>query len=331
MVELKATAHELAAPRRGLLDIAGPENEVGAAGTDASAEGGEATKDFFAWCELICGTEGLGDCFVGVVLPAAVLDGRPKLVDALRAQGLVVGVRVDTGFYPLNGYGERGTSGLVALEERCERYYREGARFAHWRSTFECSMELPTDVAVWESTNALAECARTCQCHGLVPVLEVEVTSGDGAHSIERAAYVGEKIYSQATQQLHEQDVNVEAVVLLPSVCSPGSEAPPAQPHDVAEYTSRMLWRTVPPAVPSVRLLTGSLAPAEAGGVLSAVHASIPGGSAPWTLDLAYGGSLLDRVRKTWDGRAENVAAAQGLLLDSARESVSRAKERPYA
>merc|ERR1711968_373506 len=56
-------------------------------------------------------------------------------VDTLNSQGIIPGIKVDKGLVPMsNSNGESWCQGLDGLAERCAEYYKQGARFAKWRS-----------------------------------------------------------------------------------------------------------------------------------------------------------------------------------------------------
>lgn len=53
--------------------------------------------------------------------------------DLLREQGILVGIKVDMGTVVLSGTDtETTTTGLDGMAERCQKYYKAGARFAKW-------------------------------------------------------------------------------------------------------------------------------------------------------------------------------------------------------
>ena len=61
-------------------------------------------------------------------------DGIP-FTEVLRAQGIIPGIKVDTGAKPLAGFdGEKITEGLDGLRDRLAEYGALGARFAKWRA-----------------------------------------------------------------------------------------------------------------------------------------------------------------------------------------------------
>ena len=72
--------------------------------------------------------------------------------------------------------GETVTTGLDGLGARCAEYYAAGARFAKWRGVIKISdAGAPSDLAIQQNVNALAQYAVICQQNGLVPVVEPEV------------------------------------------------------------------------------------------------------------------------------------------------------------
>jgi hypothetical protein len=54
-------------------------------------------------------------------------------VEVLRRKGIIPGIKVDKGVVPIAGTaGETVTQGLDDLHKQCQRYYKQGARFAKW-------------------------------------------------------------------------------------------------------------------------------------------------------------------------------------------------------
>lgn len=315
MFEMKTTAQRLATAGRIILDASQNADESSRQLVEAGVAAAEEGRN--AWRRVLCTAQGLGKFCNGIVLNeegfGLAVSDKHALLGILREQGMVVGVRVDTGLFPLNGYGEKGTDGLVTLAERCPGYYAGGARFAKWRTIVRCTLELPTDAAVWENMSRLAECARICQKHGLVLAAELDISVDGGNHSAERTAYVSEKIYSHAIRQMNERDVNLEAVLLLPSVCRAGSESGPARLEDVATLTARSLRRTVPPAVAGIHPCgLDDLSLQEAARNYRAVQEAMAG--APWPVVPMYGPSLLAPVLATW-AKGGDVGNAQAYLL----------------
>ena len=275
------------------------------------------------WRELMYRAPGLGEYISGAILFEETLfqaarDGTP-LVDVLGAQGIVPGIKVDTGLQPLPGTdGETSTQGLDGLADRCAAYYKQGARFAKWRAVIKIDEAAhPSSMAVLENAHGLARYAQIAQANGLVPIVEPEVTLGPGEYSIERTAYVSERVYSHVFRLLNEYDVMLDCILLKPNMILPGLDAPVASPEDVARYTTRVMSRTIPPCVPGIHFLSGGMSEEESTLNLQALQEAMP--DAPWSLTFSYGRALQSTTMKTWAGKDENWPAAQEILVKLAR------------
>ncbi|HEY8509061.1 MAG TPA: class I fructose-bisphosphate aldolase, partial [Steroidobacteraceae bacterium] len=70
-------------------------------------------------------------------------DGVP-FPEYLTRQGIIPGIKVDTGAKPLAGFpGETITEGLDGLRERLIEYRKLGARFAKWRAVIDIADGIP--------------------------------------------------------------------------------------------------------------------------------------------------------------------------------------------
>ncbi|KAG0579524.1 hypothetical protein KC19_4G104600 [Ceratodon purpureus] len=239
-------------------------------------------------------------------------------VDILKKQGILPGIKVDTGLQPIDGTdGETATQGLDGLAERCQKYYQQGARFAKWRAVLRVDNEvLPSSTAILENAHGLARYAQICQANGLVPIVEPEVTLGEGDYSIERTAYISEKVNSHVFRLLNEYNVILEGILLKPNMILPGLDVPTPAPEEVARYTVRTMLRSVPGAVPGIHFLSGGMSEEEATLNLQALQAF---GPTPWSLTFSYGRALQSSTLKTWSGKEENWDAAQERLVALAK------------
>ena len=97
--------------------------------------------------------------------------GKP-FVDVLNGNGIIPGIKVDTGLKPLlgGGEGENWCAGLDTLAERAPKFYEQGARFAKWRTALKIdeAAGCPTNLAIEVAAQDLARYARICQESGLV-------------------------------------------------------------------------------------------------------------------------------------------------------------------
>jgi len=321
LAEMVETATQISRPGHGIL--ATDESTV-TAGKRLLSIGLTNTeqnrKDFR---ELLYTTPGLGDHISGCILFDETMyqstNSGVRFVQLLRDQGIHVGMKVDTGLQRLAGTAdETATQGLDGLGERCKAYYAEGARFAKWRAAFKVDerLGLPSERAIVENSRSLARYASICQEHGLVPIVEPEVTLGPGDYSIETAAYQNERVLSHVMRELNLHDVILEAVLFKPSMVLPGLDNVVTK-EEVAKYTARTLLRTVPPAVVGVHFLSGGMGAEEATQNLQQLQREAP--HAPWALSFSFGRALQDPVLKEWAGSADNVGAAQALMYELCR------------
>ena len=144
------------------------------------------------------------------------------LAQVLASQGIVPGIKVDTGAKPLAlAPGETITEGLDGLRDRLAEYRGMGARFAKWRAVIHIADALPSRACVSANAHALARYAALCQEGGLVPIVEPEVLM-DGSHSIERCEEVTGMVLHAVFQALFEQRVSLEAMLLKPNMVVAG-------------------------------------------------------------------------------------------------------------
>jgi fructose-bisphosphate aldolase class I len=328
--EMRETAQKLSRPGHGILATDESTPTVGRRLDTIGIENTEANRRVFR--EMLYTTPGLGDYISGVIMFDETLyqrteglgrrPGGVKFTKVLEEQGILPGIKVDTGLQRLAGTdGETATQGLDGLGERCKAYYAEGARFAKWRAVLKISPTegMPSERAIAENAQALGRYASICQEHGLVPIVEPEVTLGPGDYSIERAAYETERVLSHVFRALNTHDVILECMLLKPSMVLPGLDATLAENDrdEVARLTVQTMMRTVPPAVPGIFFLSGGMGSEEATQNLQNLQKVCP--NAPWRLTFSYGRALQESVLQTWQGKPENVQEAQELLKELAR------------
>lgn len=262
-------------------------------------------------------------CISGVILYEETLfqkaaDGTP-LSDVIRAAGAIPGIKVDTGAKPLAlAPGETVTEGLDGLAERLTRYYEAGARFAKWRGVIAISDTLPTANAVKANAHALARYAALCQQAGIVPIVEPEVLmDGEpGTHDIDRSEAVTEQTLRVVFNELAGAGINLEGMILKPSMVIDGRKQRKASVAEVAERTVRVLKNTVPASVAGIAFLSGGQSAEEATAHLSAMNA---GNNLPWALTFSYGRALQDDALKAWKGESGNIVAGQRAFAHRAR------------
>lgn len=265
-------------------------------------------------------TEGLGDYVSGAILFEETLyqdssDGTP-FVDVLNKNGIIPGIKVDTGLKPLcgGGEGEKWCSGLDGLYDKCVKHYERGARFAKWRTALTINVDkgLPSAYAIDEAAHGLSRYARICQEAGLVPIVEPEILL-DGDHDIETTAKVQEHVLKTVYKKLEEVGVMLEGTLLKPSMTVAGVDCKnEPSPEEVAKYTVRTLERSIPPAMPGVTFLSGGISEEDSSIYLNEINKIDRKG--PWTLTFSFSRAMQSSCLKAWAGKKENVKKAQDQL-----------------
>jgi fructose-bisphosphate aldolase, class I len=240
------------------------------------------------------------------------------LAEALTAQGILLGIKVDTGAKPLAGSpNETVTEGLDGLRNRLREYHGIGARFAKWRAVIHVTDTLPSSACVSANAHALARYASLCQEQEFVPIVEPEVLM-DGSHTIERCEEVTGVVLHAVFHALFEQGVVLEGILLKPNMVIAGKEcARQASVEEVAAATMGCLRRHVPAAVPGIVFLSGGQQARLATAHLNAIN-RLPS-TKPWKISFSYGRALQDPALEAWRGRDENLAAGQRAFHHRAR------------
>lgn len=317
--ELEATMMQLVVPVKGIL--AADESNGTIAKRLSSVQVESTTENRRAYRELLFTTPHIHQFISGVILFEETLGQRAangKLFpEVLADQGIVPGIKVDKGVINLpNSLDEKITQGLDGLSERLTTYKEMGARFAKWRAVLNISAQQPSCLAIYTNAEALAQYAAICQSQGIVPIVEPELLM-DGDHSLERCAEVTEKTLHEVFHALYRHRVILECMILKPSMVIQGAEhQTKASVTTVAQNTLKVLRRTVPAAVPSINFLSGGQSPELATAHLNAMNNTK---HLPWLLSFSYGRALQDPALKAWQGKPENVHAAQQALLKRAK------------
>jgi fructose-bisphosphate aldolase class I len=267
--------------------------------------------------EMLFTSPGASEFISGVIMYDETIRQKSSrgmpLAEALAVQGVVPGIKVDTGAKALAGCpDETVTEGLDGLRDRLSEYRSMGARFAKWRAVIRITDSLPTSACVSANAHALARYAALCQEQELVPIVEPEVLM-DGSHTIERCEEVTGPVLDAVFNALFDQGVTLEGMLLKPNMVVAGKACTrQGSVEEVAAATLRCLRRHVPAAVPGIVFLSGGQ-----NARLATVHLNtinrLPGAT-PWKISFSYGRALQDPALEAWHGRDENLAAGQSAL-----------------
>ena len=317
--ELQQTIDDMVDDERGILAADESAPTIKKRFSAINVESTEENRRYYR--SMLLETEGLGEYISGVILFEETLgqkNGSGMLLPEVAwQQQIVPGIKVDKGKGPLPGApGDNITYGLDGLSERLASYKEQGARFAKWREVYPVSNTNPTQLGLSANAEMLARYAAVCQELGVVPIVEPEVLM-DGGHEIDRCSEVIEQVLHTVFHALHLHRVQLEYVILKPSMVLPGKECRRASPGEIAEATLKVFRRTVPAAVPSINFLSGGQGPEEATENLNAINQFRD--TAPWQLSISYGRALQQPALQAWHGEEQNRQATQQALLKRAR------------
>ena len=266
--------------------------------------------------EMLFRASGMQDNIGGVILFDETIrqnaeDGT-SLVELIKHQGALPGIKVDMGLAPLESSPEETvTQGLDGLDERCKEYVSLGAKFTKWRAVIKISESLPTEECIEANMQALAKYAKIVQNNNMVPMVEPEVLM-DGSHTIDQCYETTSKSLKSLFRCLKEEGVNIAGTILKPNMVTSGSTAESqATAQKVAEMTVKCLNENVPSDLPGVTFLSGGQSDVDATAHLDAMNKI---GGFPWKLSFSYGRALQQPSLKAWLGKEENIPLAQDAL-----------------
>ena len=327
---LKATCAKLSEAGKGILAADESTGTIGKRFASIGVENIEDNRRF--WRETLFTAGDVEKYISGVILFEETLyakseDGSQTLTEILTKKDIVPGIKVDKGAtIPVGkeGDGETDTDGMDGLGERCEAYYKAGARFAKWRAVLKIDVEkaLPSADAVEANAKSLARYAKICQENGLVPIVEPEIVP-DGAHDVEVSRTVTKNVLTKVFEHLNKENVDLELMVLKPNMVTPGSGNEESEKDDlkVAEYTNEVLLACVPEVVPAILFLSGGQSEDAACRRLNLMHKlqKDSGKAFPWTLSYSYGRALQASALKAWSGDNSNASKAQEAFMEKAK------------
>jgi fructose-bisphosphate aldolase class I len=323
---LTTVAEAMVAPGKGILAA---DESTGTANKRFAALGIPQTEDMRRrYREMLFTPPDFGRYISGVILYDETIrqkssTGTP-FVDILKADGVLTGIKLDTGAHPLalGAPDEKITEGLDGLTQRVQEYVKMGAAFAKWRAVITIDEGMPTDRCLRANAGALARYAAICQANGLVPIVEPEVLmDGDhSTHDLERSFAVHEKTLRIVFDELATAGVRFEEMILKPSMVIPGMKATQkASVREVADATLTVLMRWVPAAVTGIAFLSGGQSDEDATAHLNDINVLAKERHAPWPLTFSYGRALQQPALHIWMGDDANKAPAQAALLRRAK------------
>ena len=263
--------------------------------------------------EMLFQADGMKNNIGGVILFEETLkqdaaDGT-SLVNVISSQGALPGIKVDKGLTPMNEDSEETvTNGLDDLNQRCQEFYKIGAKFTKWRAVITIGDNIPTDACINENMLRLADYAKIVQSNNMVPIVEPEVLM-DGSHSIDDCYNVTSRVLKSLFQHLKDKNVDIKGTILKPNMVISGTNCKEqAGVQEVAEKTVKCLLENVPEDLPGIAFLSGGQSDIDATAHLDAMNKI---GGFTWKLSFSYGRALQQAALKAWMGKEENMNNAQ--------------------
>jgi len=192
-----------------------------------------------------------------------------------------------------------------------------GARFAKWRAVLSIQNNQISETSIKETAWTLARYAGICQDNGLCPIIEPEILM-DGDHSLATCQKMTEKTLAAVYKACSDQNLLLEGTLLKPNMVLQGKQCTDKasfEANGLATVTA--LRRTVPAAVPGITFLSGGQSEEEATMNLNAINAVDT--IRPWSCTFSFGRALQKSVLMAWQGKEENVKAAQEALMVRAK------------
>ncbi|CAD5214561.1 unnamed protein product [Bursaphelenchus xylophilus] len=321
--ELKAICSQILQPRKGIL--ATDDTAVLMAPRLQAVGKENSTEERRKYRQMLYSAPRIADNITAIIMMEETFrqknDEGVRFVDHLNRQGVNVGVQADLGLLPLNqSQYETHTKGLEGLEERVKAYKAEGAVFAKWRAALTIGEGRPSRSSLIQNASELAEFAKVCQKHGLVPFVEPDVVR-DGSHSLQECQKATELALEYTFRALHAANVFLEGMILKPNMVTAGTDYKQHQPTpaEVASATLAALQRHVPASVPGIAFLSGGQEDTEATKNLNAIAQQQT--VKPWILTFCYGRAIQRPVMKAWAGKDENIRSAHEVLHQYAKNN----------
>ncbi len=315
---MEATARALVAPGKGIL--AADESFPTIEQRFSSINLPSTDENRRAYRELLFTTPEIGKFISGVILFDETIrqhsSGHVSMPEVIKKQDMIPGIKVDRGAKDFALFpGEKVTEGLDGLRNRLAEYKHLGAQFTKWRAVIRIDRGIPTRTCLEANANFLAYFAALSQEAGLTPIVEPEVLM-EGDHTIGRSEEITSEMLRAVFHALVDHRVALEAMLLKPNMVTPGTDCPEkASVDEIATATLRCLRRSVPSAVPGIVFLSGGQSEVDATTHLSAINRE---GNTPWELGFSFGRALQTSALKTWNGRPENISAAQKVFAHRA-------------
>ena len=248
----------------------------------------------------------------------SVKDGK-SFISILKSKGIEIGIKVDARTADFPGHpGEKITKGLEGLEERLKEYKKLGATFVKWRAVYTIGENTPSEECMKENAILFAQYAVLCQELDIVPIIEPEILI-DGNHTLEKCYETTARNLEIVFMELEALNVFLSGIILKTSMVLPGKDSKVAVSNtEIAQNTIKCLKEKAPKAVGGIVFLSGGQKDEEATINLNAMRNL---GPLPWPLTFSYGRGIQNSALQAWAKNPNDIAGAQVLLLNAAKNN----------
>ena len=283
--------------------------------------------------EILFSTPNLERTISGIILAENTFrdheTGGVRTKDFLHSLGIVVGVKVDDGLVPFDGGANLSvTAGLDSLADKCRMYASDGALFLKWRSAVPVLPPVP-DSFLRRIADDSATYARCALDNGLVPVIEPEVLL-KGNHTTDESAALLKRVIGTTLTALREKGCDPRSCVLKTSFAAAGLSAPSPAVDTVVKETLTALREAKADRFAGIVFLSGGLPSEDAIAYIQRIRAVGERADTPHSfsqpMTFSYARALQESMLTAWQGKEENVLAAQVAFTQTLQHAVKKYK-----
>ena len=263
--------------------------------------------------EVLISSNCIQDNIGGIILHEETLYQNAKngirLKDLILKKKSLVGIKVDKGLKDFNNSdSEKITDGLNGLNNRCKKYYKEGASFTKWRAAIFIGKDIPTKECIDHNVMQLVEYAKIVQDNNMVPIVEPEVIM-EGDHDIHRCYEVTQNVLTTLFNKLENNNIKNDSLILKCNMITPSNNSKVySSCKIIAEKTNECLKNSLPNNISGVAFLSGGQTDLNATRNLNEINKL---NKLSYPLSFSFGRALKTKSLEAWSGDNKNNNLAQ--------------------
>jgi len=255
----------------------------------------------------------------GVILHPEMLE-IPEVVKPLKAQDIIIIVKIDGGLTDFNDAGEQTTKFAENLEELLLKWKNLGASATKFRSVFKISDTTPSEELIAANAKVQATLAKMSQDTGLVPMIEPEVLR-NGSHSLEKDAELTSKVLDAVFAEVSKTGINYSQAILKPNMITPGEDSDQqVTAEEVAQTTLEVLTNHVPKEIAGINFLSGGISDENSEKYLNEI-CKLAKEKGQENISASFGRAIVGTPLSIWAGNEANTEKAQQALVERVKKS----------